>query len=69
MRYLVAELMFKAVNAWYEDVSVCILMSDKKEIRESNGLEESSRVIKDAFQAALCRFAIPKLGSLGAGIL
>jgi hypothetical protein len=33
MRYLVAELMFKAVRAWYEDGRICMLMADKKEIR------------------------------------
>ena len=30
---MVAELMFKAIRAWYEDGYICLLMSDKKEIR------------------------------------
>ncbi len=33
MKYLVAELMFKAVKAWYEENKICLLMSDQKEIR------------------------------------
>jgi len=33
MKYLVAELMFKAVKAWYEEGKICLLMSDQKEIR------------------------------------
>ncbi len=32
MKYMVAELMFKAVKAWYENGKICILLSDKKEI-------------------------------------
>jgi len=30
---MVAELMFKATNAWYEDGKICILLSDKIEVR------------------------------------
>ncbi|MDP1623942.1 MAG: DUF2442 domain-containing protein [Bacteroidales bacterium] len=33
MKYMVAELLFKAIKAWYEDGKICILLSDKKEIR------------------------------------
>ena len=33
MKYTVAELMFTAVKAWYEDNMICILLSDKKEVR------------------------------------
>ena len=33
MKYMVAELMFTAVKAWYENGMICILLSDKKEIR------------------------------------
>ncbi|MHC1778581.1 MAG: DUF2442 domain-containing protein [Lentimicrobium sp.] len=33
MKYTVAELMFIAVKAWYENQMICILLSDKKEIR------------------------------------
>jgi len=30
---MVTDLMFVAVKAWYENEMICILMSDKKEIR------------------------------------
>jgi hypothetical protein len=30
---MVAELMFKAMKAWYESDKICILLSDGKEIR------------------------------------
>lgn len=30
---MVAELMFKAVRAWYENGKICIMLSDHKEIR------------------------------------
>ena len=33
MKYMVAELLFKATKAWYENGRICILLSDKKEIR------------------------------------
>lgn len=33
MKYMVAELMFKAMKAWYESDKICILLSDGKEIR------------------------------------
>jgi hypothetical protein len=33
MKYTVAELMFTAVKAWYEEGMICILLSDKKEVR------------------------------------
>jgi hypothetical protein len=33
MKYMVAELMFKATNVWYEDGKVCLLLSDSREIR------------------------------------
>ena len=33
MKYMVAELLFKASKAWYENGRICILLSDKKEIR------------------------------------
>jgi len=33
MKYLVAELMFKAEKAWYEDGKICLLLTDNKEIR------------------------------------
>jgi hypothetical protein len=33
MKYMVADLMFVAVKAWYENGMICILLSDKKEVR------------------------------------
>ncbi|MDO9254376.1 MAG: DUF2442 domain-containing protein [Bacteroidales bacterium] len=33
MKYMVADLMFKATKAWYENGMICMLLSDKKEIR------------------------------------
>lgn len=33
MKYMVAELLFTVKKAWYEDGMICMLMSDKKEIR------------------------------------
>lgn len=33
MKYMVAELMFIAVKAWYDNGMICILLSDKKEVR------------------------------------
>ncbi len=30
---MVAELMFKATSVWYEDGKICLLLSDKKEIK------------------------------------
>ncbi len=33
MKYTVAELMFVAVKAWYENNMICILLSDRKEVR------------------------------------
>ena len=33
MKYMVADLMFTAVKAWHENGMICILLSDKKEIR------------------------------------
>ncbi len=30
---MVAELMFKAIRAWYKEGKICMLMSDQKEIR------------------------------------
>ena len=33
MKYMVAELMFKATKAWYDNGMICLLLSDKKEIR------------------------------------
>lgn len=33
MKYMVAELMFKAEEAWFKNGKVCILLSDNREIR------------------------------------
>ena len=33
MKYMVAELMFTVRKAFYQDGMICLLMSDKKEIR------------------------------------
>ncbi len=43
MKYLVAELMFKAVKAWYEEDKICLLMSDQKEIRFPVNLNKKLR--------------------------
>ncbi len=43
MKYLVAELMFKAVKAWYEENKICLLMSDQKEIRFPVNLNKKLR--------------------------
>ena len=43
MKYLVAELMFKAVKAWYEEGKICLLMSDQKEIRFPVNLNKKLR--------------------------
>jgi hypothetical protein len=33
MKYTVAELMFVVERAWYENKMICLLMSDRKEVR------------------------------------
>ncbi len=33
MKYTVAELMFTAIKVWYDDGMICIVLSDKKEVR------------------------------------
>lgn len=33
MKYMVADLIFKATKAWHENGWICLLLSDKKEIR------------------------------------
>lgn len=35
MKYMVAELLFTAERAWYENGMICVKLSDKKEIRFS----------------------------------
>jgi hypothetical protein len=48
MKYTVAELMFIAVKAWYENQMICILLSDKKEIRFPVELNTKLRRATDA---------------------
>lgn len=43
MKYMVAELMFIAEKAWYENGMICMLLSDKKEIRFPVYLNEKLR--------------------------
>ena len=33
MKYMVAELLFTAEKAWYENGMICMVLSDKKEVR------------------------------------
>ncbi|HZK07436.1 MAG TPA: DUF2442 domain-containing protein [Bacteroidales bacterium] len=33
MKYMVAELHFKAVKVWFEEAKICVMMSDGREIR------------------------------------
>jgi hypothetical protein len=33
MKYLVAELLFTVIKAWYEKDMICMLLSDGKEVR------------------------------------
>lgn len=33
MKYMIAELLFTVKSAWYENGMICLLMTDKKEIR------------------------------------
>jgi hypothetical protein len=39
MKYMEAELMFKTERAWYENGLICLLLSDKKEVRFPVGLK------------------------------
>lgn len=41
MKYMVAELMYTAKKAWYENGKICILLSDGKEIRFPLSLNKS----------------------------
>ncbi|MGE5394723.1 MAG: DUF2442 domain-containing protein [Candidatus Saccharibacteria bacterium] len=43
MKYMVAELMFTAEKAWYENGMICMILSDKKEIRFPVSLNEKLR--------------------------
>jgi len=33
MKYMVAELLFEATRAWFEEGKICVLLSDNREIR------------------------------------
>jgi len=33
MKYMVSDLMFVVIKVWYENGMICLIMSDKKEIR------------------------------------
>ena len=44
---MVAELMFKADRAWYENGKICIMLSDKKEIRFPVSLNKKLRNASD----------------------
>ena len=33
MKYMLAELRYEAIKAWYEKGRICVLLSDKREIR------------------------------------
>ncbi len=43
MKYMVAELMFKAEKAWFENGMICLILTDKKEIRFPVYLNEKLR--------------------------
>lgn len=43
MKYMVAELMFTAKKAWYENGMICLLLSDNREIRFPIYLNEKFR--------------------------
>lgn len=43
MKYMVAELMFTAKKAWYENGMICVLLSDNREIRFPIYLNEKFR--------------------------
>lgn len=43
MKYMVAELMFTAEKVWYESGMICMILSDKKEVRFPVALNEKLR--------------------------
>ena len=60
MKYMVAELMFKATKAWYENGRICLLLSDKKEIRFP---VELNNKLKEASPAQLANIEIISNGT------
>jgi hypothetical protein len=55
MKYLVAELQFTAIKAWYENGMICMLLSDNKEIRFPVSL---NRKLKNASDLQRCNIEI-----------
>ena len=47
MKYMVAELMFVAENAWYENGMICMQLSDKKEVRFPVSLNSKLKTASD----------------------
>jgi hypothetical protein len=47
MKYMVAELMFVAERAWYENGMICMVLSDKKEVRFPVDLNSKLKVASD----------------------
>jgi hypothetical protein len=43
MKYMVADLRFTAEKAWYENGMICMILSDKKEVRFPIYLNEKLR--------------------------
>ncbi len=43
MKYMVADLMFTAEKVWYENEMICMVLSDKKEVRFPVYLNEKLR--------------------------
>lgn len=43
MKYMVADLMFIAEKAWFENGMICMILSDKKEVRFPIYLNEKFR--------------------------
>lgn len=55
MKYMVAELMFTVEKAWYENEMICMILSDKKEIRFPVYLNEK---LRNATQSQLSNIEI-----------
>jgi hypothetical protein len=55
MKYRVAELMFTASKAWYENGMVCVLLNDNREIRFPAFLNKK---LKDATVEEICDIEI-----------
>ncbi len=55
MKYMVAELLFKVTKAWYENGYVCLLLSDRKEIKFPI---ELNKKLRQASYDQLCNIEI-----------